>query len=141
MAALTACDKSPSSSSAAPADNGSASETSSEARAREQASQTKPVAPDNTGKNARDREGTNTTPTDAGQSASDVKIAADIRGSVMKLAGLSISGQNCKIIVKDGSVTLRGPVATEDEKSQIAAAAMATPGVTSVDDQLEVTKP
>ncbi|MFA6046037.1 MAG: BON domain-containing protein [Phycisphaerales bacterium] len=139
MAALTACDKTPSSSSTTTSD--SSTTTSSEARARERAQETKPVAPDNTGKNTRDRDGMNTTPTDAGQNSSDVKIAADIRSSVMKISGLSTSGQNCKIVVNGGAVTLRGPVATADEKSQIAAAARATAGVTSVDDQLEVSKP
>src|SRR6185436_9741280 len=71
--------------------------------------------PDNTANNARDRDGTTTTPGDAGQSSSDVRIAADIRKAIMDESSLSTNAKNVKVIVKNGAVTLRGVVETQAE--------------------------
>jgi hyperosmotically inducible periplasmic protein len=43
-----------------------------------------------------------------------------------------------KIVSANGSVTLRGPVKTEEEKTAIASKAQAIAGAGKVDDQLEV---
>ena len=78
------------------------------------------------------------TPMDQGESESDRRISADIRKAVLAQEGLSVNAQNCKIICRDGVVTLRGVVASESESQVIQAKAASVPGVTSVSNQLEV---
>jgi len=51
---------------------------------------------------------------------------------------ISINGKNVKIITVDGTVTLRGPVKSEQEKTNIAAKAQQIAGVKQVDNQLEI---
>jgi len=46
-----------------------------------------------------------------------------------------------KIITNGGVVTLRGPVASADEKTMVAKKAENITGVSKVDNQLEVAKP
>lgn len=95
--------------------------------------------PDNTAKNQRDRDGTSTTPIDQGENEADRKITAEIRKAVIAHEGMSINGQNCKIITRNGVVTLRGPVASDAEKAAIEAKARAVAGVTQVVNELEPT--
>lgn len=97
--------------------------------------------PDNTAVNERDRNTSNPTPVNQSESAEDIRITAEIRKAVLGIDRLSVNGQNCKIITRGGVVTLRGPVATQEEKDLIATKAQATAGVTSVVNELEVTRP
>ena len=53
---------------------------------------------------------------------------------------MSSDAHNVKIITQDGKVTLRGPVATEDEKKKIDEIAADVAGAEKVDSQLEVIK-
>ena len=99
---------------------------------------TTPPAADNTERNRND---TDPTPLDQGQSESDVRITAEIRRAIMDDSSMSVNAQNCKVITKNGLVTLRGPVASQAEKDAIAAKAKAVAGVTGVDNQLEVKVP
>jgi hyperosmotically inducible protein len=92
----------------------------------------------NTKINDRDRHGA-LTPMDQGGGA-DRDITAAIRRSVVADKALSFTAKNVKIITVGGKVTLRGPVKSDDEKSAIEAKAKAAPGVSSVDNQLEVKK-
>jgi osmotically-inducible protein OsmY len=69
---------------------------------------------------------------------SDVEIAREIRRAVVKDRSLSMLAHNVKIVSANGSVTLRGPVKTEEEKTAIASKAQAIAGAGKVDDQLEV---
>lgn len=97
------------------------------------------TAPDNTANNRGDGSDQSRTPIDQSEASEDVKITAEIRRAVLDIDGLSTSAQNCKIITdRAGVVTLRGVVASQAEKDRIAAIATATPGVTRVDNQLEV---
>jgi hyperosmotically inducible protein len=66
------------------------------------------------------------------------EMAAQIRKSVVDDKALSTYAHNVKIIVSDGTVILRGPVRTEEEKEAVEAKAKATPGVTNVDNGLTV---
>ena len=66
------------------------------------------------------------------------QLERDIRKAVLAQEGLSVNAQNCKIICRDGVVTLRGVVASESESQVIQAKAASVPGVTSVSNQLEV---
>jgi hyperosmotically inducible protein len=94
---------------------------------------------DNTAVNVRDRDDSSKTPLDQDQDATDVRITADIRSKVVDTE-MSVSAQNVKIITEDGRVTLRGPVATEQEKQRIEEIAEEVAGENNVDSQLEVDK-
>ncbi len=96
-------------------------------------------AADNTKANDRDRHGT-VTPMNQGNSAAETKITAAIRRAVVAEKGLSFNAKNVKIITTGSKVTLRGPVANDQEKSTIEARAKETPGVTDIDNQIEVKK-
>ncbi len=93
---------------------------------------------DNTKKNERDQDGNTKTPLDQNENKADIDITAAIRKSVVGDDALSMDAKNVKIITADGVVTLRGPVASAEEKQKIAKLAQDTAGVTRVDDQLEI---
>ncbi len=95
-------------------------------------------AADNTDRNDRDRSGATLTPTDQSNSKTDIDMAAAIRRSITNEDQTSVMGKNCKVIVTNGKVTLRGPVENAAEKTRIANAARAVPGVVAVDNQLEI---
>jgi osmotically-inducible protein OsmY len=95
-------------------------------------------ARDNTKVNERDRKDGALTPEDQGGSEADRNITQQIRQALMKEAGLSFTAKNVKIITNGGKVTLRGPVNSERERSVVLNAAKRVPGVSNVDDQLEV---
>jgi len=94
---------------------------------------------DNTKINDRDRHGA-PTPMNQGNSSDEVKITAAIRKGVMGDKSLSFTAKNVKIITVGSKVTLRGPVNNDQEKAAIEARAKQTPGVTEVDNQIEVKK-
>jgi osmotically-inducible protein OsmY len=94
--------------------------------------------PDNTGKNVRDRSDAALTPGDQGNSEADREITRNIRRAITKNSELSTIAKNIKIITVNGQVTLRGPVNTEQEQQAIATATQGIPGVTGLDNQLEV---
>jgi osmotically-inducible protein OsmY len=93
---------------------------------------------DNTGRNARDSDGKTLTSGDQSNSKSDVEITRQIRQAIVKDDSLSTSAHNVKIITNGGVVTLRGPVASTDEKTMVAKKAEKINGVSKVDNQLEV---
>ncbi len=94
---------------------------------------------DNSGINARDRNGATLTPGDQGNSPNDVALTQQIRKAlVMGTNDFSVVAQNVKIITTDGKVTLRGPVNTESEKNGIVAMANVIAGPQNVVDQIEV---
>ena len=95
------------------------------------------AAADNTKKNERDRAPT-LTPGDQGNNEMDLGITQKIRQAVVKDDALSMTAKNAKIITVDGVVTLRGPVKSDKEKTEIGALAQAVTGVKRVDNQLEI---
>lgn len=95
-------------------------------------------APDNTGKNERDRDNKTLTPGDQSGKPEDRKLTQAIRKAVMKDKSLTMTAKNVKIITADGKVTLRGPVNTAEEKTKINDLAKAAAGTVPVDNQLEV---
>ena len=97
-----------------------------------------PYAPDNTGINVRDRNSVTMIACQRSNSSGDLALTRRIRKSIMKDHSLSMMAKNVKIVSANGSVTLRGPVKTEKEKSRVAAKAQTIAGVDRVDDQLEV---
>ena len=101
-----------------------------------QVSQT--VAPDNSGRNVRDRDNQTKTPGDQSENEADRTITQNIRQVITADDSLSTNAKNVKIITNDGTVTLRGPVKSEKEKTDIEAKAKQVAGVKRVDNQLEV---
>lgn len=91
---------------------------------------------DNTKNNA-DRAGY--TAQDQSESPGDRDISQKVRSAVVR-DDLSMNARNVKIITTGGVVTLRGPVASDEEKTRVAALAEKTDGVKRVDNQLEVNK-
>jgi hyperosmotically inducible periplasmic protein len=96
------------------------------------------AAPDNSAVNLRDREPGAMTAGQQSNAKSEVEITRGIRRAVVKDNSLSILAHNVKIVSANGSVTLRGPVKTEEEKSAIASKAQAIVGSAKVNNQLEV---
>jgi osmotically-inducible protein OsmY len=101
-----------------------------------QVSQT--VEPDNSGRNVRDRDDQTKTPADQSENEADRTITQNIRQALTADDSLSTNAKNVKIITNDGTVTLRGPVKSEKEKTDIEAKAKQVAGVKRVDNQIEV---
>lgn len=93
---------------------------------------------DNTERNVSDRSNQTLTPLDQGNNKADLATTAQIRKEITAAKKMSVNAQNVKIITNAGKVTLRGPVATAEEKRLIGEIAVrcASPG--NVDNQLEV---
>jgi hyperosmotically inducible protein len=92
----------------------------------------------NTVRNERDKNGESLSSIKQSQTKSDIDLVARIRREINKDHALSMTAKNIKIIPIEGRVTLRGPVKTELEKSEIEARAAAIAGSTNIDYQLEV---
>ena len=96
------------------------------------------VEPDNSGRNVRDRDDQTKTPGDQSENEADRTITQNIRQALTADDSLSTNAKNVKIITNDGTVTLRGPVKSEKEKTDIEAKAKQVAGVKRVDNQIEV---
>jgi osmotically-inducible protein OsmY len=96
------------------------------------------VPADNSGRNERDRNDATKTAGDQAENEADRTISQNIRQAVIADDAVSTNGKNVKIITVDGTVTLRGPVKSEKEKTNIGAKAQQIAGVKSVDNQLEI---
>jgi osmotically-inducible protein OsmY len=96
------------------------------------------TAPDNTGRNIRDRSGETMTPGDQSNEKADLNLTQEIRKAIMADESLSTNAKNVKIITANGIVTLRGPVNTPQEKATIEAKAQSIAGASNVDSQLEI---
>jgi osmotically-inducible protein OsmY len=92
------------------------------------------TAPDNSANNKNQ----GTTAQQQSHAASDRQMTANIRKSLMADKSLSTYGHNVKIITQNGSVTLKGPVHSDDEKQAIKAHAEGIVGKGNVTDQLTV---
>ena len=98
------------------------------------------VDADNTGINVRDRSPQALTPMQQGNSKGDIDITQRIRKAVMADGSLSMTAKNVKIITLNGSVTLRGPVNDEHERTAIEGKAKSVAGAEHVNNQIEVSK-
>jgi hyperosmotically inducible protein len=99
------------------------------------------AAADNTGTNRRDDASHTMTPFDQPNDKTDIKLAARVRRAIVKDKALSSSAHNLKLIAASGVVTLRGPVASADEKARVESLVSAVAGVSRVDNQLDVKNP
>jgi hyperosmotically inducible protein len=94
--------------------------------------------PDNTGQN-KDQ----STPTADQQkmNPADRAITQKIRKAIHDDTSLSTYAHNIKIVTQDGKVTLRGPVRSDEEKTNLEAKAVSVAGQDNVTDLLEVAPP
>lgn len=102
------------------------------------ASATAQTPPDNTKVNKRDRADGALTADQAKQNSSDVELAKKIRAALTDDDTLSTYAQNVKVIVRDGKVTLKGPVRTAAEKTAVAAKAIEIAGKDHVVNSLSI---
>jgi hyperosmotically inducible periplasmic protein len=93
--------------------------------------------PDNTAQNERDLNGDTLTPLDQGKSESDLHMTRNIRSSIVG-ADLSFNAKNIKIITKDGHVTLRGVVQSQEEHEAVLRLARNHADASKITDQLKV---
>src|SRR3954464_15725113 len=77
--------------------------------------------PDNTKVNQRDRSAAEPTADNQKENESDRKLSADVRKAIVGDKSLSSDAHNIKVISQNGSVTLKGPVKSEDEKKTVLA--------------------
>jgi len=97
------------------------------------------VKPDNTKVNQRDKDPGEVTADQQKMNATDRALTAKIRKSVMADKSLTTYGHNVKIISQNGTVTLKGPVHSDDEvKSIMAKATDAAGGPDKVVNQMSV---
>ena len=87
--------------------------------------------PDNTAVNKRDQNPGEATADQQKMNAADLALTAKIRKAVIADKNLSSYAHNVKIISQNGTVTLKGPVHSDDEVKSIMA--MATEGAGSPD--------
>jgi hyperosmotically inducible protein len=95
-------------------------------------------APDNTKTNQGDANSGAVTAQQQSANPADRETTKQIRSALMKDKTLSTYAHNIKIITRDGKVTLKGPVRTEDEKSGIGAKVAAVAGADNVTNKLTV---
>jgi osmotically-inducible protein OsmY len=96
--------------------------------------------PDNTGSNKGDADKSAVTADQQKMNASDLALTQKIRKGVMADKSLSTYAHNVKIVSRNGMVTLKGPVRSDDEKKSIVGkAAAAAGGPDKVSDQMSVT--
>ena len=69
---------------------------------------------------------------------SDLDITKEIRHSLMDDKSLSTYAHNVKVITRNGKVTLKGPVRSDDEKSAVMAKATQVVGQTDINDEMTV---
>src|SRR5665213_2059175 len=94
--------------------------------------------PDNTKVNRRDRNAGEATADQQKVNATDQDLTKRIRQSIMSDKSLSTYAHNIKIISQNGTVTLKGPVKSDDEKKAVMAKAVAVAGTEKVTDQISV---
>ena len=93
---------------------------------------------DNTARNDRDTTSAAQTPLDQGENEKDIEISANIRKAIVADDSLSTNAHNVKIVTNGGTVTLRGPVKSAQEKAAVEAKAKQVAGVARVESFLEV---
>ncbi len=93
---------------------------------------------DNTGINKRDQSQSEQTADQQGQSKADIDLTQQIRRSIVNDKSLSVDARNVKIITINGFVTLKGPVASEQEKRAVEQKAVRLAGTDKVKSELDV---
>ena len=98
-------------------------------------------APDNTKMNKGDADRGARTAEQQKMNPADRDTTKQIRAAILKDKSLSTYAHNVKIITQEGKVTLKGPVRSEDERSDVEAKAVAVAGAGNVTNQLTIAPP
>jgi osmotically-inducible protein OsmY len=93
---------------------------------------------DNTKVNEQDRSKNEPTADQQKDNRSDREITQQIRQSIVKDKSLSTYAHNVKIITRNGQVTLKGPVRSDDEKQAVETKATEVAGQQKVTSELSV---
>ncbi len=96
------------------------------------------VPADNTKVNQRDRSKDEPTADQQKENSNDRELTRQIRRMIVKDKSLSTDAHNVKIITQNGSVTLKGPVKSDEEKQSIEAKATQIAGPGKVNNELQV---
>jgi osmotically-inducible protein OsmY len=96
------------------------------------------TAPPPSADNTRANKQPGTTADDQSQSKPDLALAQKIRQAITKDKTLSTNAHNCKVVTRDGSVTLRGPVDSAKEKAALEKIATGIAGKGKVTNELTV---
>jgi osmotically-inducible protein OsmY len=102
------------------------------------ATATAQTAPDNTKVNKRDRAEGAVTADQQKETAADRELARKIRRALVKDDALSTYAHNVKVIAIGGTVTLRGPVRSAEEKAAVEAKAVEIAGKEHVKNLLSI---
>ena len=94
--------------------------------------------PDNTKVNKRDRQAGEPTADQQKENASDRDVAKNVRRAIVKDKSLSSYAHNVKVIVQNGSVTLKGPVRSAEESKAVEAKAAEVAGAGNVKNELSI---
>jgi hyperosmotically inducible protein len=94
---------------------------------------------DNTKVNERDRATNEPTADQQKNNRTDLDLTKDIRKSIMDDKSLSTYAHNVKVISQNGTVTLKGPVKSDDERKAVLSKAVTVAGsADKVVDQMSV---
>jgi hyperosmotically inducible periplasmic protein len=93
---------------------------------------------DNTKRNSSEQNKDSDTAEKQSNSKDDLALTQKIRQAVMKDGSLSMNAKNVKIIARNGKITLKGPVDSQQEKDTIGTMAGESAGKDKVANQLEV---
>ena len=93
---------------------------------------------DNTKVNTRDRAAGAVTADQQKETATDRDLTQKIRRSLVADKSLSTYAHNVKVVSQGGTVTLKGPVRSEQEKQTVEAKAVAVAGAGHVTNQLSI---
>jgi len=96
---------------------------------------------DNTAVNKRDRDPQSVTAGAQSNARADLDTTRRIRRALVADKSLSTYAHNIKVITSNGTVTLKGPVRTADEKKAVESIAAGVAGSTNVVNQLSVAPP
>jgi len=96
------------------------------------------VQPDNSKVNKADRASAQPTAQDQPQTKPDRELTAAVRKAIESDIALSTYAHNVKVVAQNGTVTLRGPVRSDEEKARVAQLAQGVPNVQSLDNRLTV---
>src|SRR5580700_6660977 len=95
-------------------------------------------APDNTKNNQGDASKDAMTADQQKMNPADRNTSKQIRKAIMQDQSLSTYAHNIKIITRDGKVTLKGPVRSEEDRANIEAKAVPVAGADNVTNKLEI---
>jgi hyperosmotically inducible protein len=102
------------------------------------AAQDNSTQPDNTRTNQADRGNNAPTADRQKNDKSDRETTRQIRKALMADKALSTYAHNVKVISQNGTVTLKGPVRSDDEKKAVEEKAAEVAGASNVKDELTV---